>query len=349
MWKRGNRSKSWTGSQNHLVLVMIISVSLLLLVFLLYNNAKPSKLSLGDGVGLQSQKWNSFDSLVQMHPTTEFRNGTDVIWQIPDSPKAVLFLAHGCDGKAVNFWDRSDECPHCIGLPEERLIVLHALARKFAVVTVSSAGRCWSFGEEIRIVKDILRWWVEKQRLEKLPLVAMGASSGGYFVSVLATEVKFSSVAIMIAAGKFDLMDVKESYPPTLFMHMPKDVYRRQKIDKFKELLRNKGVDVAEIECMEFPLSLHLLANRIPGLDQSVSAKLFELFRRKGFIDENGYMRKDGRRTRWKEALREDKTILLDEHLAHPVQEELNLAFALHEMTSLHNDQMFKWFESHMS
>lgn len=348
MWKRGNRSKAWSGSNRRvLVAVTFATLFLFLLVFLFCNDAKTANTSLG--VGLQRQKWNSFESSVQMHPTVGFRNGTDVIWQIPNSPKAVLFLAHGCDGRAVNFWDRSPECPNCVGLPEERLIALCALAQKFAVLTVSSAGRCWSFGEEIRVVKDIIRWWIEKQGLEQLPLVAMGASSGGYFVSVLATEVKFSSITLMIAEGKFDLMAVKENYPPTLFVHMPKDVYRRQKIDEFMELLRNKGVDVAEIECMEFPLSPRLLADRIPGLDQSVSAKLFELLRRKGFVNENGYMRNDGRRTRWKEALREDKTSFLDEHLVHPVQEELNLAFAFHEMTSLHTDQIFKWFESHMS
>ncbi|KAM1600280.1 hypothetical protein ACFXTN_022761 [Malus domestica] len=202
-------------------------------------------------------------------------------------------------------------------------------------------------GKEIIVVKDIIRWWVEKNKLEKLPLVAKGASSGRYFVSVLATVLKFNSIAIMIAEGLFDQMKI-ESYPPTLFMHMPKDIVRQKKIDKHMKILKKKGVDVAEIECMEFPLSPHLLADRIPGLDQSVSAKLFELFRKKGFIDENGYMKNDGRKTRWKEAVRESEIVSLDGHLTHYIQEELNLAFAYHEMASLHADRMFKWFESHM-
>lgn len=347
MWKRGNKSKAWNGSQNLRLLAVVSCLTsfILLLVFLCFNNAQNSNLAFG----LQNQRWNSFESLVHVHPTIAFRNGTDVIWQVPDSPKAVLFLAHGCDGQALNFWDRSPDCPDCIGLPEERLIVLHALARKFAVVSISSAGRCWSFGKEIMIAKDIIRWWVEKQGLERLPLVALGASSGGYFVSVLATELNFSSITLMIAEGVYDHMDIKNNYPPTLFVHMPKDAYRRQKIDENMELLRNKGVNVAEIKCMEFPLSPHLLADRIPGIDHSVSAQLFELFQLKGFIDENGYMRNDGRKTHWKEALKENKTISINEQLLHPIQEELNLAYAYHEMTSLYTDQIFKWFESHMS
>ncbi|KAF3443493.1 hypothetical protein FNV43_RR13176 [Rhamnella rubrinervis] len=130
---------------------------------------------------------------------------------------------------------------------------------------------------------------------------------------------------------------------------MPKDVYRRQKIDENMEILRNKGVDVAEIECMEFPLSPNFLADRVPGVDHSVSAMLFKLFRRKGFIDENGYMRNDGRKTHWRKAVKENKVVFQDENLGHHIQEELNLAFAYHEMTSLHSDQIFKWFESHIS
>ncbi|PON90661.1 Alpha/Beta hydrolase fold containing protein [Trema orientale] len=345
MWNLGNKSKLWNGSQNIRLLVVVFCLISFIVVILFRNNARKSNLSFE----LENQRWNSFDSLVKFHPTKGFRNGTDVIWQVPDSPKAVLFLAHGCDGQALNFWDRSPDCLNCVGLPEERLIALHALSRKYAVISVSSSGSCWSFGKEVMVVKDIIRWWVAKQGLEKLPLVALGASSGGFFVSVLATELNFSSITLMIAEVVFDRVEKVENYPPTLFVHMPKDADRQKKIDKSMALIRNKGVDVAEIECMEFPLSPYLLADRIPGIDQSVSAKLFELFQHRGFIDGKGYLRNDGRETPWKEALKEDKAISVDENLLHPIEEEMNLAFAYHEMTSLQTDQIFKWFESHMS
>lgn len=342
MLKRRSQSQAWHGFQNYRLSVLVTCL-ILILLFLIFNNSNKIQVSLVPTV----QKWNSFES-VQLRPTIEFRNDTDVIWQIPDSAKAVLFLAHGCDGRAVNFWDRSPSCPNCIGLPEERLLVLHALVRKFAVVSISSMGKCWTFGEEMLIVKNIIRWWLRRNKLEKLPLVALGASSGGYFVSALATILRFSSITIMIAEGKFDQMDVTGSYPPTLFVHMPKDLYRQQKISEFIQVLKNKGIDVAEVECIEFPLSPFFLADRIPGINQTVSAKLFELFGEKGFIDKKGYMKNDGRATRWKDALRKTKEIVLDKNLVPHVQEELNLAFAYHEMTSLQSDQIFKWFESHM-
>ncbi|KAL6144244.1 hypothetical protein ACLB2K_054939 [Fragaria x ananassa] len=346
MWKRGNKLKQYYVPQNRFVAFLVVSVTLVTVVFvLLFHNTDQKPTSV---LGLRMEKWNSFELSVQLSQTVEFRNGTDLIWQIPDSPKAVLFLAHGCDGRAANFWDKSSTCPNCVGLPEERLIALHALARKFAVLTISSRGRCWAFGKEMITVKDIITWWVKKNKLEKLPLVALGASSGGYFVSVLATELKFSSITLMIAEGMFDQIDINENYPPTLFVHMPKDQFRQRKIAGYMEVLKNNGVDVGEIKCMEFPLTPYVLANRIPGLDQSVSAKLFELFRHEGFIDENGYMKNDGRRTHWKEAARKSNIISPDKQLAHYIQEELNLAFAFHEMTSLHSDKIFKWFESHM-
>ena len=62
-------------------------------------------------------------------------------------------------------------------------------------------------------------------------------------------------------------------------------------------------------------------------------------------------MRKDGRRTPGKEVMKERGLLSESERNewdAH-IQEELNLAFGYHEMTSLQSDDMLDWFESHMS
>ncbi|KVI05235.1 uncharacterized protein LOC112524183 [Cynara cardunculus var. scolymus] len=292
-------------------------------------------------------KNNLDESMVQFNPTVDFLNGTDIIWQIPNSPKSVLFLAHGCSGRAANFWDKSPNCAHCIGLPEERLIVLKALARKFAVITVSSRGKCWSLGKETLVVEGIIKWWVEKENLEKLPLVALGASSGGYFVSMLASKMKFSSIALMIAEGVFDRIDDTKNYPPTIFVHMPKDKLRKKAIDVNLEVLRSEGIDVAAVECMELPLSPNFLADRIPGLDLKISVELFNLFKEREFVNEEGYLVNDGRVIPWKAAMNEKKIQLPDKLLVKYIHEELNLAFAYHEMTSLQSDQIFDWFESH--
>ncbi|XP_022040102.1 uncharacterized protein LOC110942636 [Helianthus annuus] len=90
------------------------------------------------------------------------------------------------------------------GHVEERAIIIEALAGKFVVVVVSSRGKCWSLMKETLIVERVIKWWVKKQNLEILPLVALGASSGGYFVSMLASKMKFSSIVVMISEGVFE-------------------------------------------------------------------------------------------------------------------------------------------------
>nr|XP_018631916.1 uncharacterized protein LOC104112358 isoform X1 [Nicotiana tomentosiformis] len=327
-----------------IVIAFLLFISVLYLV-LYRENGEQS----GSSSEIIKQNWDSFSSVVKLDPTVEFRNGTDIIWQIPDSPKAILFLAHGCDGKAANFWDRSSKCPNCVGLPEERLLTLNALARKFSVIVVSSAEACWSFKEERFVVKDIIEWWIAKQKLQHLPLVALGASSGGYFVSILATDLRFSSITVMIIEGLYDQIEIPESYPPTLFVHMPKDKSRMQKLERFAILLKGKHIDVAEVKCLEFPLSPNLFADRIPDIDVATSAKLFSLFQEKGFVDKNGFMTNDGRDIHWKETLQERDIVLPDKSLAKHIEEEMNLAFAFHEMTSLQSEQIFNWFETHLS
>uniref|UniRef100_A0A7C9D2V3 Uncharacterized protein n=1 Tax=Opuntia streptacantha TaxID=393608 RepID=A0A7C9D2V3_OPUST len=283
-------------------------------------------------------------------PTVETVNGTEIIWEIPNDPKAVLFVAHGCDGSPRNFWAKCPTCPKCVGLPEESQIILDALAWKYAVLVVSSSKSCWTYGQERIRVGDIIRWWFEKNGLVQVPLVGLGASSGGYFLSILATEVKFRGIVLMIASGLYDQMDsVPSGYPPTLFVHMPKDFGRATKVGSHIEILRKAGVEVEEIKCMEIPLTPNWLAERVPGLDQKTSLKLFKALQDKGYIDSNGYMKNDGRVTPWREVLKENNIGLpFVPPLRQYIQEELNLAYGYHEMTSLQSNEIFQWLGSHI-
>ncbi|KAK1301489.1 hypothetical protein QJS10_CPB12g00946 [Acorus calamus] len=325
---------------------ILASLLVIITTTLLFHSRKPKS---NPQFTLPSPKWNAFQSSVDPRPTVDRINGTDSIWQVPTSPKAVLFIAHGCNGRAANFWDPSPRCPGCVGLPEERLIALQALDRRFAVLTVSSVGRCWSFGREEERVIGIIKNWVAKNTLGDLPIIALGASSGGYFVSSLAMKMKFSSVVIMIAEGVFDSIDVSGDYPPTLFVHMPKDRKRERLIRMNMEALRKKGVDIGEVRCEEFPLVPEFFSDRIPGLDRTVSVKLFEMLREKGFVDEKGYMRRDGRAIPWKEGVKGMNLTSGDGlDLYGHVQEEMNLAYAYHEMTSFPMEQILDWVESHI-
>lgn len=338
----------WHRLQNwHLLVLAITTVVFAPAILFILRSSKGDVSVSSPSLG---EKWNSIRPMVQFSPTLEYVNGSEVIWQIPESAKGVLFIAHGCHGKAVNFWDRSPNCPNCVGLPEERLLVLHALVQKYAVITISSTDVCWSFRRDKKNVKSILEWWVHKKNIEKLPMVALGASSGGYFISALATEFHFDSITIMIAEGVFEAMESHSNYPPTLFVHMPKDRRRMSLIAEAIKLLKRKGIDVAEVRCPEFPLTPTFLSDRIPGLDEKTSRKIHVVLKERGILNEKNYMMADGRAINWRKPLRE-KQVMSDgknEWEGH-IQEELNLAYGYHEMTSLQSGQIFQWFDSHLS
>lgn len=339
------RSKRWRAAAYLFVVMLTLAI---------YMKFFPSRVKFDSS----TTEWDDLSSS-EFNPTVDGSvNHTDLIWQLPaGAPKAVLFIAHGCNHRATDFWDNSSGCPHCIGLPEERLIVLKALRRGYAILVISSLRTCWSLGDEVESVERLIKWWIAEHRLQKLPLLGLGASSGGEFLSYLATseQIKFRSIAILIAEGVIDtLTTLPVDYPPTIFVHMPKDAVMERSINGTLKFLRdNLNVPVKEIRCLEFPLTPELLSDRIPGLSRGVSVWLFRQFRKRGFIDDKGFMKNDGRETKWKSFLDDGVSIpagyrsVVNNHLDH-IEEELNLAFAYHEITSLEMDKIFRWFEVHM-
>ncbi|KAL6614525.1 hypothetical protein ACP70R_036795 [Stipagrostis hirtigluma subsp. patula] len=285
-------------------------------------------------------------------PTVESVGGARAIWELPAAApaRAVLFIAHGCRCHPENFWPPSSRCPGCVGLPEDVAITVRALERRFAVLAVASARECWSLGREVSATKRAIRSWAAKNGLGGLPVVALGASSGGYFVSRLAAEMNLAAVVIMIAEGAFGSAGAPAAvYPPAMFVHMPKDRRRAALVERNSKMLMKSGVEVKELRSLELPLTPTLLSDRIPGLDRGLSEKIWTAFKDDGFIDEKGYMRDDGRATPWKDALVRRGLGEEVSQWAEHIQEELNLAYGYHEMTSLHADEMFDWIEKHLS
>ncbi|PNT66220.1 uncharacterized protein LOC100824302 [Brachypodium distachyon] len=296
---------------------------------------------------------------VRLDPRVARRSGNEVLWQLPPGPRpprAAVFVAPGCTIRATDFFDASPGCPHCAGLPEERRFTSAALRRSYAVLAVSSRAQCWSLdaaGEdtELAAVESIIKWLVNEEHpeLRGLPLIGIGASSGGYFVSALAARVRFSSVTIMIAEGVFAAMEeVPAGYPPALFVHMPKDSERATLVVASISKLKSKHVEVREIQCDAFAVSAEFLAARIPGLTRAVADGLVDVLRQKSFLDEKGFLKNDGRSTPWKEAAEEAEALPKQFGFDRHVTEELNLAYAYHEFTSQKDEEIFEWFESHM-
>ncbi|MCO5591780.1 hypothetical protein L7F22_045772 [Adiantum nelumboides] len=293
--------------------------------------------------------WVDTSILPGLSGNMEYIQSTQVVWQIPPSPKAILFIAHGCHCRATFFWDKSASCSECIGLPEERSIVARALAKGYAVIAISSTRECWGLQADTAKVLTTLSSWISDKGLNRLPVVALGASSGGFFVSALATEYKFSSLVIMISEGKFKSLQLNKNYPPTLFIHMPKDKRRAALIKDAMDILRGKGIETAEVKCYQLPVTAQLFT-KIPGMDAKTSERIYRAFRSTSMLDSGSFMTKDGRFSNWMTHLKRQQVMpeyslrSWEPHL----QELLNLAYGYHEMTSLQADDMLKWFDSHL-
>ncbi|OEL27181.1 hypothetical protein BAE44_0011799 [Dichanthelium oligosanthes] len=261
-------------------------------------------------------------------PTVETIGGARAIWELPAAApaRAVLFVAHGCRCRPENFWPPSSRCPGCVGLPEDVAITGRALRRRFAVLTVASARECWSPGKEVNGAERVIRSWAAENGLEGLPIAALGASSGGYFVSRLAAKMSLAAVVIMIAEGAFGAQP-PTVYPPTMFIHMPKDRRRAVLLERNSKMLMKNGVEVKELQSLELPLTPTLLSERIPGLERGVSERIWTAFREEGFVDEKGYMKEDGRATPWKDALVKRGFWKEVSPWADHIQEELNLSY----------------------
>ena len=289
-----------------------------------------------------------------LSPKREVLNGTEFVYQVPANPRAVLFLAHGCNCKATFFWDKHVECPTCSGAPEERAFIIKALRKSYAVIAISSRGECWR--KEYSLVKFILESWIDRFDLVELPLLGLGASSGGYFLSSFAKVVKFDAIVLMIAEGRFQTIP-DSTYPSVLFVHMVKDEARAARIQEIIPFLRKAGIEADEIQCKEVNITHNFFAKRIPYMDPSMSVELRGLLLRTGCLDNRGYLKMDGRQLELKREMSlakggqnlVDSLSLLSDDWENHIREELNVAFAYHEFTSLPSRKIIGWLESHVS
>lgn len=313
----------------------------------------------------------------------EHRNPIEAIWEVPNAVRGVIFLAHGCQHGAVDFWPKSEACPKCVGLPEEVQIVKEVLARGYAVIAVSSLARntskCWHVPSLEAIAnsgpgpgrKDIdrtvlaIRTFVQKDRLHGLPLYAMGASSGGAFVLFLASNLypRFTAVCSQIMGVPYSTMDAlvkrisppwfPHKYPATMFVHMAKrDPMTAEYVKESLAVLNASNVATREILVDPTPLSPTYFSDRIgpPEITPEQSQAIYEALRKKSLIDDTHFLTEDPRHTSWRQALLEAavpgvETFRLQADLS-PISEELNVAWAGHEIVAAPTQAMLDWFET---
>ena len=297
------------------------------------------------------------DKTTPTHPLVhrETIHGVDVLWTRPNNDNdgdisGIFFVAHGCHHSHTDWFVN---CYGCIGLPEERGIINIALDLGLLVIVFSSMNRrskCWSTTDDIeplaRVLNDFSGRFHKKEAI--LPIYAFGASSGGHFVSAIAT--KLEKIFQIHLNGYVSQISAKTSDPAAeckVYITMDRDagthVAAKKIVKECKDQSTNFiSTDTAvskKIKCKHIPvppLSIipSYFANRIPEISIVESEQMVRALHDAGFIDkESDELMEDPRHSNWRAIVSQYSqrdSLIADES---SISEIMNVAWGKHELT----------------
>jgi hypothetical protein len=136
-------------------------------------------------------------------------------------------------------------------------------------------------------------------------------------------------------------------FPPTVFVHMPRDPDNAAVIRGNIDTLRKAGTPVLEIEIHPRPVTVEFLTERSPLIDTKMAKDIVTALKQSGIVAENGSLTEPPRPVtdRWAPLVQpviDDLSLVLDE--SH-VGELVNLAWAKHELVSDEAEAIMTWLE----
>lgn len=143
------------------------------------------------------------------------------------------------------------------------------------------------------------------------------------------------------------------AYPPSRWTHMPRDAQMAGFVDAALQGLRAAGLEAEEARVGPLPITPAFLAQRVAGLAPETSAKVEAALRDAGLLDKEGFLVRDPRAgggAEWRSALAPLQGLLGPDALradASAVAEELNLAWAEHEITADDINATLAFFAKH--
>lgn len=292
-------------------------------------------------------------------------SAAEAMWQLPSNspPRGLFFLAHGCSHSATDFFFPPTLESKCLALPEEVKIVDDALKAGYAVLAISSndrdTHRCWVPETDGPIVKEAIAKFISDQGLPAtLPIVALGASSGGAFVLMLPALVPQIKAVVSQIMGIPPGM-LPDKMPPTQFVHMTRDQRTAALVHKDAKKLKQSGVSVSIIDVEPQKPTADFFSRKIPRLSAETAAQLHGALKKGGLLDGNGFLAADPRGSSWREAMESSAGIAAALPGPHPkgppdtlrsdesaVSEVLNVAWARHEIVADTMAETLRWLEA---
>ena len=276
----------------------------------------------------------------------------DYMWQKPHTKKVqgIIFLAHGCNHAGTDWWVPSEECPECLGLPEEVAIVEMARQKGLLVVTASSKDRkskCWNKDLDGERISKVLKSFHDK--FPAAPIFGLGSSSGGEMVGRIIPDLLRKGDGSPLYSGYITQNKTPQKtydlFRPAVYMYLAKDFAGSKRAKEFISEYR-KGPSM-EVRLKAMKIEKDTFHTRIPHfVSETQSADIYKKLV-KGFVldEEKGSIHESPKKTMdiWQPLL---KSLLPQDSLQpdeSPVFEVLNVAWAHHQTTSDGVDDALDW------
>lgn len=312
--------------------------------------------------------------LALSYPRTETIARREVVWEPPPLKAAgIVFLFHGCQHSAGDFWEAGPGCPNCLGLPEERAIVASAHENSYVAVAISSwdrlHSRCWRL-QDVQpslVVVDTMR---KRLGLDRTPAFALGASSGGGFTGMLASRAPsgtFTAVSsqIMPVSDHFFAGGGAPSDIALELVSMPRDFMTEQYVQSNVATAISLGLKVSARHCLPLPVTPTLFSDRArtyPGdaadhassfsrISLAASVEIAAVLEAEGFLDtRTKELLEDPRQSEWRDVLATKGSSLIRnlpmEPDASALSEIMNVAWAQHEFCATDIQKTFDFFHA---
>jgi len=273
-------------------------------------------------------------------PTQEDINGTDVLYVEPDEINGILFVAHGCSRSHTDWFV---DCERCIGLPEERAIVMEGLELGFIVVAISSKDRhrkCWGRSEDVERVGPVLQEMSNRYG-SNWPILLFGVSSGGAFVNMAATPLvrEYGLPVIGFISQIFAATFLKDTTSKCrVYITMNKDEATDHQAEGLVTSILRPTSRNLHIRIPPLPIQSDYFTKRIPEISFEQSKEMAASLKTKGFLDENDFLIDNPRQSDWRAVIQpilplaglERDTLTASQS---PIAEVMNVADGFHEIT----------------
>jgi hypothetical protein len=295
--------------------------------------------------------------------------GVEIFYMLPSTShiSGVLVFFHGCSHSGQDFFL----------LPEDRIVALESLNQGLAVVSPTSVDRdtgCWTEADVNLMSKALPAFGRDLGLPENLPLMGMGASSGGAFLFHVYKKVPLKSMVSYIMGKGFEDSDIAGGrLPATAYVHMPRDERTAKAVAYHVAALKAANIPTKEWTVQPHPFTPELCDKRLPELGDRRCHEFINLIKskHKGLLDEDNTILKSYTRGEWKAVMDDSKfdrttrNMSPTQHaLVEPgqlspynrgghgwlwasVEEEIAVSYAQHEMTAEHRGEVLEFLMTH--